>query len=119
VSCPHGNGHGDCDRCDEADARDAKEAAKEKEFESALEALEIELQLALRCMERASVSIRKTIAANDHAPSQVREWFSLIDADAMLTGHRLVRHAERIERDEADEFSGRARAVLGSAGRTL
>jgi hypothetical protein len=32
VSCPHGNGHGDCDRCDEVDARDAQIAELEAQL---------------------------------------------------------------------------------------
>lgn len=87
--------------------------------ETELDRLEGDLASARRCMAQVSTLIRKAIAANDHAPSQVREWFALIDADAMLTGHRLVAERERMERDEADEFSGAARQTLGVAGRAL
>jgi hypothetical protein len=88
-----------------------------------LEQADADLANAMRCMESVSKLIRKTIAANDHAPGQVREWYSLIDADAMLVGHRLVAKRERMEREqqreEVDEFSGRARAMLGVMGRAL
>lgn len=88
-----------------------------------LEQADADLANAMRCMERVSTLIRKTIAANDHAPSRVLEWFALIEADAMLVGHRLVAKRERMEREqlreEVDEFSGRARGMLGVMGRAL
>lgn len=98
-------------------------SAEVEALEAELETIEVELQLARRCMERVSECLRKAIVANDHAPSQVREWFSLIDAAAMLAGHGLLAKTSKLEREEereeADEFSGRARSVLGVAGRAL
>ena len=87
--------------------------------ETELDRVEGDLAAARRVLATVEGLLRVVIAANEHAPSQVWCWHSLMDACHAIVGHRLVVREEHIDRNMADEFSGGVRRTLGVEGRAL